>query len=448
MWSEPKLGEPVISVEGVGKTYVVYDRPHERLFQMFSSGQQRYGKSLSVLEDVTFEIWPGETVGVIGRNGAGKSTLLRILAGALTPTAGRVDVRGRVAPLIELGSGFNPELTGRENVIFNGILLGMSEREVLDKFDLIAAFADIGEYLDRPVKTYSSGMFARLAFSVAIHVDPDVLIVDEILSVGDSAFQRKCVRRFHEVRESGCTILLVAHDDYLVRTLCAKALYLREGRMIAFGMPGEVVDRYIQDTMPPPAAAAVPAAPFIEAAVNASEEACAPEVSASEISVIPVVPPLSPPADAAGDAIRLYGFALEDEAGNPVDLARHGSTIRLRFCFEVVKFKELPDRISFVFNLYTVDGIYVCGSTTLMDAIDAYPTGAEGKVEITFRDIPLLTGSYYWRVAVNDAQGLLVLKETKGVCPFRITVDAYRTAGLVHLERSWNIWIGTKTDVC
>lgn len=447
MWSEPKLGEPVISVEGVGKTYVVYDRPHERLFQMFSSGQRRYGKAFSVLEDVTFEIWPGETVGVIGRNGAGKSTLLRILAGTLTPTAGRVAVRGRVAPLIELGSGFNPELTGRENVIFNGILLGMGEREVMDKFDFIAAFADIGEYLDRPVKTYSSGMFARLAFSVAIHVDPDVLIVDEILSVGDSAFQRKCARRFHEVRESGCTILLVAHDDYLVRTLCAKALYLREGRMIAFGMPGEVVDRYIQDTMPPPAAAAVPDASFIEAAANASEEAGAPEASASEISVIPVVPPLSPPADAAGDAIRLYGFALEDEAGNDMQVARHGSTIRLRFCFEVLKREELPDRISFVFNLYTVDGIYVCGSTTLMDALDAYPTGAEGKVEITFRDIPLLTGSYYWRVAVNDAQGLLVLKETKGVCPFRITVDVYRTAGLVHLERSWNVWIGTKTDV-
>ena len=291
-------------------------------------------------------------------------------------------------------------------------------------------------------------MFARLAFSVAIHVDPDVLIVDEILSVGDSAFQRKCVRRFHEVRESGCTILLVAHDDYLVRTLCAKALYLREGRMIAFGMPGEVVDRYIQDTMPPPVAAGVPAASFIEAAVIAPEETCAPEASASEFSRVPLVPPSSTPADAAGDVIRLYGFRLEDEAGNPVELARHGSTIRLRFCFEVVKLKELPDRISFVFNLYTVDGIYVCGSTTLMDALDAYPTGAEGKVEITFRDIPLLTGSYYWRVAVNDAQGLLVLKETKGVCPFRIAVDAYRTAGLVHLERSWNIWISTKTDVC
>jgi ABC-type polysaccharide/polyol phosphate transport system ATPase subunit len=447
MWSEPRPSEPVISVKGVGKTYVVYDRPHERLIQMFSRGQRRFGKAFSVLEDVTFEIWPGETVGVIGRNGAGKSTLLRILAGALTPTAGHVAVRGRVAPLIELGSGFNPELTGRENVIFNGILLGMSEREVMDKFDLIAAFADIGEYLDRPVKTYSSGMFARLAFSVAIHVDPDVLIVDEILSVGDSAFQRKCVRRFHEVRESGCTILLVAHDDYLVRTLCAKALYLREGRMIAFGMPGEVVDRYIQDTMPLPAAPVAADAPYMKAVADASEEACNPEASTSEISVIPVVPPLSPPADAAGDAIRLYGFALEDETGSPVEVARHGSTIRLRFCYKVLKLKELPDSISFVFNLYTVDGIYVCGSTTLMDALDAYPTGAEGKIEIAFSDIPLLTGSYYWRVAINDAQGLLVLKETKGVCPFRITVDPYRTAGLVHLERSWSIWIGTKADI-
>jgi ABC-type polysaccharide/polyol phosphate transport system ATPase subunit len=446
MLSKPYPDKPVISVEGVGKTYVIYDRPRERLFQMLSRGQRRYGKALSVLDNVTFEVWPGETVGIIGRNGAGKSTLLRILAGTLTATAGHVAVRGRIAPLIELGSGFNPELTGRENVIFNGMLLGMSEREVMDKFDLIAAFADIGEYLDRPVKTYSSGMFARLAFSVAIHVDPDVLIVDEILSVGDSAFQRKCVRRFHEVRESGCTILLVAHDEYLVRTLCVKALYLREGRMIAFGMPGKVVDCYIGDTMPQPVTATEPDVVSREAVAKAPEGAGLQLEPASAGSLTPAAPPLPPPADAAGEAIRLYGFTLEDEDGHAMQVVRHGSPLRLGFCFEVLQPRELPELISFVFNLYTVDGIYVCGSTTLMDGLDAYPTSAGGKVEVTFADLPLLSGSYYWRVAVNDAQGLLVLKEAKGVCPFRITMDIYRTAGLVHLDRQWNIRLGSKSD--
>lgn len=441
MSSEPRPGGPIISVEGLGKSYILYERPHERLLQMLSRGHRRYGTALNVLQDVTFDVWPGETVGVIGRNGAGKSTLLRILAGTLTPTTGCAAVHGRVAPLIELGSGFNPELTGRENVIFNGTLLGMTEREVMVKFDRIAAFADIGDYLDRPVKTYSSGMFARLAFSVAIHVDPDVLIVDEILSVGDSAFQRKCVRRFHEVREAGCTILLVAHDDYLVRTLCAKALYLREGRMVAFGSPGEVVDRYVHDSMPPPAAAASIALPVAPEATAPAEDP-APETAAP-----PAIPPQPPPADAAGDAIRLHGFTLEDDAGRPVQVARHGSTIRLRFGFEVLRVTELPDRISFVFNLYSVDGVYVCGATTLMDGLGAHPVGPEGEVEVTFHDLPLLTGSYYWRVAVNDAQGLLVLKETKGVCPFRVRTDEYRSAGLVHLERSWNVRVAVQTAV-
>ena len=441
MSSEPNAGAPVISVEGVGKTYHLFERPHERLLQMLSRGRRRYGTALNVLEGVTFDVWPGETVGVIGRNGAGKSTLLRILAGTLNPTAGRVAVRGRIAPLIELGSGFNPELTGRENVIFNSILLGMTEQEIMAKFDRIAAFADIGEYLERPVKTYSSGMFARLAFSVAIHVDPDVLIVDEILSVGDSAFQRKCVRRFHEVREAGCTILLVAHDEYLVRTLCAKALYLRQGRMVAFGAPGDVVDRYVHDTMPQPVAEA-PAA--LCAAPAASD---LDEVAASDTAVIPATTSQTSPADASANVIRLHGFKLEDGAGQLVQVAPHGSTIRLRFGFEVLQSQELPSHISFVFNLYTFDGVYVCGSTTLMDALGAYPTGPEGEVEVTFDDIQLLTGTYYWRVAVNDAQGLLVLTETKGVCPFRVTTKDYRSAGLIHLNRSWKVRIAESSTV-
>ncbi len=435
MLSEPRTNVPVISVEGLGKSYRLYERPHERLLQMLSRGRHEYGTVLNVLDGVTFDVLPGETVGVIGRNGAGKSTLLRILAGTLTPSVGRALVRGRVAPLIELGSGFNPELTGEENVIFNGTLLGMTEAEVMEKFDRIAAFADIGDYLYRPVKIYSSGMFARLAFSVAIHVDPDVLIVDEILSVGDSAFQRKCVRRFHEVREGGCTILLVAHDEYLVRTLCAKALYLRDGQMIAFGNPRDVVDRYVHDTMPSSNPVSPPT--FSVEIDNTTID----DIFLAEAALTSEISGQASSDDAANSAIRLYGFELEDHAGQSVQVAPHGSTLFLRFAFEVLQPKEVPSSITFVFNLYSIDGVYVCGATTLMDAVGAFPAGPAGEVEVTFHDIPLLTGAYFWRVAVNDAQGLLVLSEKKGICPFRVTSSDYRSAGLVHLSRSWNVRI-------
>jgi ABC-type polysaccharide/polyol phosphate transport system ATPase subunit len=430
MSSDPR--RPVIKAENIGKTYRLYARPHERLLQMLARGRRSYGTALTVLQGVSLEVGRGETVGVIGRNGAGKSTLLRILAGTLRPSAGSVQVQGRVAPLIELGSGFNPELTGRENVVFNGILLGMTEAEVLEKFDRIAAFADIGDYLDRPVKTYSSGMFARLAFSVAIHVDPDVLIVDEILSVGDSAFQRKCVRRFHEVREAGCTILLVAHDEYMVRTTCQQALYLREGRMVAYGDPTEVVDRYLADTMPPrPAAPVVP-----RAAVPAEED----EPAAAEAAPAEPLPSAEPAAGVLpGDVFRLHGFALQDERGRPVEVARHGSTLRLSFSYEALPCAELPERISFVFNLYTLDGVYVCGSTTLMDRLGPHPAASRGRVTVSFPDLPLLAGTYHWRVAVNDEHGLLVLKDVKGVCPFRVSNAGYRSAGLIHLERDWTV---------
>lgn len=435
---------PVISVKGLGKAYRIYDRPHERLLQMLFPNR-RYGSCIPVLEGVTFEVGRGETVGIIGRNGAGKSTLLRLLAGTLTPSTGATKVQGRVAPLIELGSGFNPELTGRENVIFNGILLGMTEQEVLQKFDAIAAFADIGAYLNRPVKTYSSGMFARLAFSVAIHVDPDVLIVDEILSVGDSAFQRKCVRRFHEIRESGCTILLVAHDEYLVRTTCQKVLYLREGKMVSFGSPDEVIDLYIQETMPIEQQGlreqpiAQPGKRFEgNDGVSAGQDVVQAPDASTDSSQGHAAP--------SCEVIRLYNFSFEDEAGRPLKVAQHGSTVRLRFSYNVLLPEEMPERISFVFNLYTSDGTYVCGSTTLMDRLGAHDPAPNGEIEIVFDRLPLLTGAYQWRVAVNDGHGLLVLKEAKGVCPFRVSNSEYRSAGLVHLERRWNVRLVAGAD--
>lgn len=235
--------EPIIDVRGMGKVYPMYDKPHHRLIQMFSRGRRWY-REFEALRNIEFQIERGQTVGIVGRNGSGKSTLLQIICGTLAPTFGEVHVRGRVAALLELGAGFNPEFTGRENVFMNGTLMGLGHDMIEQRFPEILAFADIGDFINRPVKTYSSGMYVRLAFAVAIHVEPDLLVVDEALSVGDEAFQRKCFARIEKLRESGCTILFVSHGAGTVIELCDRAILLDGGEMLADGAPKAVISRY------------------------------------------------------------------------------------------------------------------------------------------------------------------------------------------------------------
>lgn len=233
-----------IQVDKLSKCYQIYDTPRDRLLQMLARGRKQYYKEFWSLKDVSFKVKKGETVGIIGRNGAGKSTLLQLICGTLNPTAGSIYTDGRIAALLELGSGFNVDFTGRENVFMNGALLGLSKEEIEAKFDAIAAFADIGHFLDQPVKIYSSGMFARLAFSVAVHVDPSLLIVDEALSVGDMAFQEKSITRMKEIRESGTSILFVSHSLSAVRNFCDRAVWLENGRLRADGERLRICDDY------------------------------------------------------------------------------------------------------------------------------------------------------------------------------------------------------------
>jgi lipopolysaccharide transport system ATP-binding protein len=234
-----------ISVDDVGKVYQVYDQPIDRLKQVFAGSRRKYHRDFWALRNVSFDIPRGGALGIVGRNGSGKSTLLQIIAGTLTPSEGEVRVRGRISALLELGSGFNPEFTGRENVFLNGSILGISRAEMQNRFDDIAAFAEIGDYIDQPVKTYSSGRYARLAFSVAISVDPDILIVDEILSVGDMGFQQKCLSRLREMRDNGLTLLYVSHSPDAVKSVCDQGLFLVKGQAVYFGAAGEAVDRYL-----------------------------------------------------------------------------------------------------------------------------------------------------------------------------------------------------------
>lgn len=234
-----------IRVENLSKCYRVFERPRDRLLQMFYGKHKQLYREFWALHDVSFEVERGTTVGILGRNGAGKSTLLQLICQTLAPTSGIVQVHGRVSALLELGTGFNPEFTGKENIFLNASILGLSQGEIEDRYDEIVSFADIGDFIEQPVKTYSSGMFVRLAFGVAVHVDPEVLIVDEALSVGDVKFQAKCFRKFEEFRAEGKTIILVSHAPEEIVRHCSKALLIDGGRLLAEGLPREVTNEYL-----------------------------------------------------------------------------------------------------------------------------------------------------------------------------------------------------------
>jgi ABC-type polysaccharide/polyol phosphate transport system ATPase subunit len=234
----------LVLVQNVSKLYRLYRRPGDRLRELLPRARRRH-TDFWALRDIGFEVEKGETLGLVGPNGCGKSTLLQIVCGILQPTSGRVVTRGRIAALLELGAGFNPEFTGRENVYLNGEIMGLSRGEIDKAMPSIESFAEIGEFIGRPVKEYSSGMYVRLAFSTAIHVDPEILIVDEALAVGDAVFANRCVRKFQELRERKITVLFVSHDLGLVKQLSDRAILLLNGRIAAQGAPNDVINRYI-----------------------------------------------------------------------------------------------------------------------------------------------------------------------------------------------------------
>jgi lipopolysaccharide transport system ATP-binding protein len=237
--------EPAVRVENLSKCYQIYGKPRDRLLQMLFRGHRKYYREFWALRDVTFEVGKGETVGIIGRNGSGKSTLLQMICGTLNPTGGTIETRGRIAALLELGSGFNPEFSGRENVYMNGAVLGLSREEMDDRYEEILAFADIGDFIDQPIKTYSSGMVVRLAFAVQAMVGPDILVVDEALAVGDVRFQAKCFDRLKQLKERGTSILLVTHSGEQIVTHCDRAVLLNDGCIVEQGEPKQVVNRYM-----------------------------------------------------------------------------------------------------------------------------------------------------------------------------------------------------------
>jgi ABC-2 type transport system ATP-binding protein len=241
--------EPAVVVDDVSKRFRMYRERNQSLKAALMRGKRAKYDEFWALRDVSFEIPRGSTFGLVGENGSGKSTLLKCIANILRPDGGRITTTGKMAALLELGSGFHPELSGRENVYLNGSILGLSRRELDARFDAIVDFAGVAEFIDQPVKNYSSGMYVRLGFSVAINVDPDILLVDEVLAVGDAAFQAKCMEKFADLRNAGKTIVIVSHDSSVMRGMCDEVAWLEHGRLHSVGKPGEVVDEYVDETM-------------------------------------------------------------------------------------------------------------------------------------------------------------------------------------------------------
>lgn len=272
----------VITVKNLSKSYHIYDQPRDRLKQfilpsvrrLVGLGAKQYYRDFWALKDISFEVRRGETIGVLGRNGSGKSTLLQMISGTLTPSAGEISIGGKITALLELGAGFNPEFSGRENVYLNAAIFGLAREKIEQKFEEIAAFADIGEFIEQPVKTYSSGMYARLAFAVATALDPEILVVDEILSVGDIFFQARCMRKLDEFRERGGTVFFVTHDTYAVERICTRTIVLDKGQMVFAGAVADGVTVYYKMSREEPAVAqALPSAGH--KAEDAANVACA-----------------------------------------------------------------------------------------------------------------------------------------------------------------------------
>lgn len=312
-----------ISVTNVSKSYPVYDSPRAKLYKALWPGYSKGYREIWALQDINFEVKKGDSMGIIGRNGSGKSTLLEIITKTLSPTTGEVYVDGRVAALLELGSGFNPEYTGRENVFLNGMLMGLSRSQIEEQYDNILSFADIGDVLEMPVKTYSSGMLVRLAFAVQVALEPDILIVDEALSVGDYFFQQKCFGRLRTMRENGLTLLFVSHDMGTVRDLCSRAVYLKEGKSLFIGDSKTAVRKYLSESVSADKAG-------VESVSISNEEY---NIDLSEIKKNAIWSV----TEGKEKGRRLLAVCLIGPDGQSTSQARIGDTVKLQVLFRTAK---------------------------------------------------------------------------------------------------------------
>ncbi len=389
----------MIRAQKISKCYRIYRHPSDHLKEILSFGRKRFHEPFWAVKDVDLEVPRGCCLGIIGENGSGKSTLLRIIAGVMRPTEGALSVDGRVSALLELGAGFNPEFTGRENIFLNASILGFTDAETRERVPSIEKFAEIGDFVDRPVKTYSSGMFVRLAFAVAIHMDPDVLVVDEALSVGDFFFQQRCIRRIHQLKHQGVTIIFVSHDLEAVRGLADRAVWMEHGSVRMEGKPDEVVSRYLALMV-----------------TRGRKEVMEEEALGKPLEV-------SPDLDLADEAFtriprfvasvpnidhrygngkaRVQGIGVFNKEGYPVSSIEQGDRLCVRISVEFMEDVESPN---LGFMLRNRLGEDVTGANVMSEGERLPPAKSGARLSVDFiMDLPFLhAGFYHFSPAVAD----------------------------------------------
>lgn len=409
--------ERVIKVDHVTKIYKIYDEPTDRFKEALGIGKKQYHRDYYALNDLSFEVGKGEIVGIVGRNGSGKSTILKILTGVLNPSSGSVETIGKVAALLELGAGFNMEYTGMKNIYLNAAMMRVSQEEIEKRIPDILAFADIGDYINQPVKTYSSGMFVRLAFAVAINVDPDILIVDEALAVGDARFQLKCMDKFMEFVQKGKTILFVTHDVNSVKRFCNRAIWLNQGKMIMEGNTDEVTDRYLDFLK-----SDMPIEQFLGQIVN---------------PVVPVPETEEPEVDTAGiDIAETYSLRMFDHVGREIEDIQFGQKVVLKVGY-VVADTSIEEPLLGV-AIRRIDNEYVCGLNTKLDNVPIPWKKGYNEITLTYPSFNLVGGEYYFDVGIFDKTGIVNLDYKARIKTFFVKMD-YIAEGIVVLHHEWSV---------
>lgn len=406
------MSDITIEIKNLSKVYKLYDKPIDRMKEALSIRKKRYSQEHYALNNLSLEIKKGETIGIIGTNGSGKSTLLKIITGILTPSSGTINVNGKISALLELGAGFNPEYTGLENIYLNGMMLGYSKEEMQAKEQSIIEFADIGEFIHQPVKTYSSGMFARLAFAVSINVEPEILIVDEALSVGDTKFQMKCIEKMKQLKSSGITILFVSHALEQIKRFCDKTLWLNQGNFITFDQTDIVLDQYEEYTL--------------YGTINTS---------------------LSNKTKDIEDKLTITK-TYEDEVlieSIPAKIKKLSINKDVFSSFEElvvlleyeIYLEKIPNFLAGV-AIYTPDRKYIFGPNTYLDKVDIPNTKGYHKLQYKIPSITLLNGQFVIDAGIFSDEGLVCIDYKSDEYTFHVT-NPYFAEGDFFIEHTWEV---------
>lgn len=395
----------VIQVENIGKTYKLYNKPIYRLMDILKlSSKPRY-KLYHSLEDINFEICKGDIVGIIGRNGAGKSTLLKILAGVITSTSGALKVNGKISALLELGAGFNSDYTGIENIYLNGAIMGYNRSEMDKKLTEITTFADVGEFINQPLKAYSSGMFARLAFAVAISVNPDILIVDEILSVGDMRFQIKCMDKMMELMNNGTTVIFVSHDLNAIRRFCKTGIFIESGKISAIGEINEVADQYIE---------------FLKQLDNDNANAVFPKFNDNFPK---------------GTIAKIADVTLINSKNQSINTLQYDEPVQVKITYDV--YDDTIDLSVLGVAIYSSNEEYICGLNTLLDSKKISWKYGRNVFYIDYFDgLMLVGGEYYFYVALFEKSATVCIDFNKTSTEFTVT-SGYCSEGKFIIPHKW-----------